>query len=77
MQSRPLDYPSTEAEIRSAAKKLKNDKNIFGRKLITNEIIKASLPMMLPVCLKRYEYYSQFRDCTKYLVQRYLYNSNI
>ena len=33
--------------------------------------------MMLPVCLKRFEYYSQFRDCTKYLVQRYLYNSNI
>ena len=22
--------------------------------------------MMLPVCLKRFEYYSQFRDCTKY-----------
>jgi len=48
MQSRPLDYPTTEAEILSAAKKLKNNKSAYSDK-IRNEMIKASLPMLLPV----------------------------
>jgi len=38
MQSRPLDYPITEAEILSAAKKSKNNKSTYSDK-IRNEMI--------------------------------------
>ena len=48
-QSRPLNYPITEAEILSAAKKLKNNNKSAYSDKIRNEIIKASLPMLLPV----------------------------
>ena len=48
MQSRPLDYFITEAEISKAARKLKNNKSAYSDK-IRNEMIKASLPTLLPV----------------------------
>ena len=48
MQSRPLDYFITEAEISKAARKLKNNKSAYSDK-IRNEMIKASLPKLLPV----------------------------
>ena len=48
MQSRPLDYPITELEIRTAVKKLKNNKSPYSDK-IRNEMIKASLNEMMPV----------------------------
>ena len=49
MQSRPLD--TTEADILSVVKKKEQQqKCIFGQScMITNEMIKASLPMILPV----------------------------
>ena len=47
MPSRPLDYPITELEIRTAVKKLKNNKSSYSDK-IRNEI-KASLNEMMPV----------------------------
>ena len=47
MQSRPLDYFITEAEISKAARKLKNNKSAYSEK-IRNEMIKASLPTLLP-----------------------------
>ena len=51
MQSRPLDYFITEAEISKAARKLKNNKCAYSDK-IRNEMIKASLPTLLPAtCL--------------------------
>ena len=41
MQPRPgLDYPITEIEIRTAVKKLKNNKSPYSDK-IRNEMIKA------------------------------------
>ena len=43
MQSRPLDYFITEAEISKAARKLKNNISASPEK-IRNEMIKASLP---------------------------------
>ena len=51
MQSRPLDYPITELEIRTAVKKLKNNKSPYSDK-IRNEMIEASLNEMMPVCHK-------------------------
>ena len=48
MQSRPLDYPITELEIRTAVKKLKNNRSSYSDK-IRNEMIKASLNEMMPV----------------------------
>ena len=48
MQSRPLDHPITELEIRTAVKKLKNNKSPYSDK-IRNEMIKASLNEMMPV----------------------------
>ena len=48
MQSRPLDYPITELEIRTAVKKMKNNKSPYSDK-IWNEMIKASLNDMMPV----------------------------
>ena len=48
MQSRPLDYPITEIEIRTAVKKLKHNKSPYSDK-IRNEMIKASLNEMMPV----------------------------
>ena len=44
----PLDYPITELEIRTAVKKLKNNKSPYSDK-IRNEMIKASLNEMMPV----------------------------
>ena len=40
MQSRPLDYFITEAEISKAARKLKNNKSAYSDK-IRNEMIKS------------------------------------
>ena len=48
MQSHPLDYPITELEIRTAVKKMKNNKSPYSDK-IRNEMIKASLNEMMPV----------------------------
>ena len=48
MQSRPLDYPITEFEIRTTVKKMKNNKSPYSDK-IRNEMIKASLNEMMPV----------------------------
>ena len=48
MQSRPLDYPITELEIRTAVKKLRNNRSSYSDK-IRNERIKASLNEMMPV----------------------------
>ena len=42
MQSRPLDYFITEAEISKAARKLKNNKSAYADK-IRNEMIKATI----------------------------------
>ena len=41
IQSRPLDYPITELEIRTVVKKMKNNKSPYSDK-IRNEMIKAS-----------------------------------
>ena len=49
--SHSLDYLITELEIRTAAKKLKNNKSPFSDK-IKNEIIKSSLKQLLPVYFK-------------------------
>ena len=46
-----LDYLITELEIRTAAKKLKNNKSPFSDK-IKNEMIKSSLNQLMPVYLK-------------------------
>ena len=48
MQSLPLDYPITELQIRTAVKKLKNNKSPYSDK-IQNEMIKASLNEMMPI----------------------------
>ena len=48
MQSRLLDYPITELEIRTAVKKLKNNRTPYSDK-IRNETIKASLNETMPV----------------------------
>ena len=48
MQSRPIDYPITELEIRTAVKKMKSNKSPYSDK-IRNEMIKASLNEMMPV----------------------------
>ena len=48
MQSRPLDYPITELEIRTAVKKMKINKSPYSDK-IRMEMIKASLNEMMPV----------------------------
>ena len=48
MQSRPLDYPITELEIRTAIKKLTSNKSPYSDK-IRHEMIKASLNEMMPV----------------------------
>ena len=48
MQSRPLDYPITAHQIRTAVKKLKNSKSPYSDK-VRNEMIKASLNEMTPV----------------------------
>ena len=48
MQSRPLDYPITELEIRTTVKKLKNNKFSYSNK-IRNKMINASLNEMMPV----------------------------
>jgi len=45
------DYLTTELEIRTAAKKLKNNKSPFSDK-IKNEMIKSSLNQLMPVYLK-------------------------
>ena len=50
-QHRPLDYLITENEIRTAVKKLKNNKTPFSDK-IRNEMIKATLLDMMPVYCK-------------------------
>ena len=50
-QYRPLDYLITENEIRTAVKKLNNNKTPFSDK-IRNEMIKASLHDMMPVYCK-------------------------
>ena len=50
-ESRPLDYPINENEIRKAAKKLKNNKSPFSDK-IRNEMIKASIDTLMPVYYK-------------------------
>ena len=47
----PLHYLITETEIRTAAKKLKNNKTPFSNK-IRNEMIEASLHDMMPVYYK-------------------------
>ena len=47
----PLDYTSTDDEIRAAANKLKNKRSPFSDK-IKNEMIKASINDMLPVYYK-------------------------
>ena len=49
--SHSLDYLITELEIRTAAKKLKNNKSPFSDK-IKNEMIKSSLNELMPVYLK-------------------------
>ena len=49
--SHSLDYLITELEIRTAAKKLKNNKSPFSDK-IKNEIIKSSLKQLMPVYFK-------------------------
>ena len=49
--SRPLDFMITEREIRKAAEKLKNSKSPFSGK-IRNEMIKASIDTLMPVCGK-------------------------
>ena len=49
--SHSLDYLITELEIRTAAKKLKNNKSPFSDK-IKNEMIKSSLNQLMPVYLK-------------------------
>ena len=46
MQSHPLDFFITEAEIRTAVKKLKNNKSPYSDK-IRNEMIKTSLNEMI------------------------------
>jgi len=46
-----LDYLITELEIRTAAKKLKNNKSPFSDKL-KNEMNKSSLNQLMPVYLK-------------------------
>ena len=46
--SRPLDFLTTEREIRNAAEKLKNNKSPFSDK-IRNEVIKASTDTLMPV----------------------------
>ena len=51
MQSRPLDYFIIEAELSKAARKLKNNKSAYSDK-IRSEMIKASLPTLLPVYQK-------------------------
>ena len=48
MQSLPLDYQITELQIRTAVKKLKNNKSPYSDK-IRNEMIRASLNEMMPV----------------------------
>ena len=50
-ESRPLDYPINENEIRKAAKKLKNNKSPFSDK-IRNEMIKASIDTLMLVYYK-------------------------
>ena len=49
--SHSLDYLITELEMRTAAKKLKNNKSPFSDK-IKNEMIKSSLNELMPVYLK-------------------------
>ena len=49
--SHSLDYLITELEIRTAAKKLKNNKSPFSDKM-KNEMIKSSLNQLMPVYLK-------------------------
>ena len=49
--SHSLDYLITELEIRTAAKKLKNNKSPFSDK-IKNEMIESSLNELMPVYLK-------------------------
>ena len=49
--SHSLDYLITELELRTAAKKLKNNKSPFSDK-IKNEMIKSSLNELMPVYLK-------------------------
>ena len=51
MQSHPLDFFITEAEIRTAVKKLKNNKSPYSDK-IRNEMIKTSLNEMILVYQK-------------------------
>ena len=51
MQSHPLDFLITEAEIRTAVKKLKNNKSPYSDK-IRNEMIKTSLNEMILVYQK-------------------------
>ena len=51
MQSHPLDFFITEAEIRIAVKKLKNNKSPYSDK-IRNEMIKTSLSEMILVYQK-------------------------
>ena len=50
-QLNDLDHTITEEEIRQAVKKLKNEKSPFIDK-IRNEMIKASLESLMPVCIK-------------------------
>ena len=55
MKSRPMDYFITETEIRTAVKKLKNNKSPFSDK-IKNEMIKASLNEMISVYQKLFNF---------------------
>ena len=46
--NRPLDFMITGREIRKAAENLKNNRSPFSDK-ITNEMIKASIDILMPV----------------------------
>ena len=61
MQSRPLDYFITEAEISKEARKLKSNKSAYSDK-IRNEMIKTSLPTLLPVYHKLFNTVLKLRN---------------
>ena len=63
MQSRPLDYFITEAEISKAARKLKNNKSAYSDKIETKSL-KASLPTLLSVYHK---IFNTFLNLEQYL----------